>query len=459
MRLAFYGGAGGVAAALVIMMLWPPRPMGSESARLESVISNIRPVQGLAANQMVFATRSLAAPTSAPVALPAAAAPAMPPPGAAALSLGGDLAGNRIAEDNRTSSGAGAVSGGTPPIGGSNAASVDASSGLLATAEKPARPTAPPMTGGRGGFGGGGRQGAAGGGRRGGAGAGGGGAVGGAGMAVPATEPPETFALKDATAALDKPAPASPVASPAASPAVFAQRMVRSDLAPGQDNTAVKNTPAAPAGVLASFQIERAGDQVRVTDADGSEYVGRVVDQVVMARTRAANNDFANNSAVMNGVVINGAVINAAIINNAAINSNPGGSSANGAQLNYTPQQNLLMGGFTFQVSGLNRKINQNVTLTGDFFSAPLQQYANAAGNGASPTQSQAQNLSQGAVNNSQNLNYNYFQNLNYNNLQNGNVNISQQNGMSGAQVWRVSGRVQVGPSNQFDLEAVTLQP
>jgi hypothetical protein len=100
------------------------------------------------------------------------------------------------------------------------------------------------------------------------------------------------------------------------------------------------------------------------------------------------------------------------------------------------------MGGFTFQVSGLNRKLNQNVTLTGDFFSAPLQNYVNAARISAFSNQSQVQNQAPGAANNIQN-----------------NFNLTQQNGMGGVQVWRVTGRVQIGPSNQFDLDAVTLQP
>jgi hypothetical protein len=66
-----------------------------------------------------------------------------------------------------------------------------------------------------------------------------------------------------------------------------------------------------------------------------------------------------------------------------------------------------------------------------------------------------AQNQQQWAANNYQNVNVNVNNNSGQQNFNNG----GQQNGMARVQVWRVTGRVQVGPTNQFDLDAVTLQP
>lgn len=273
-------------------------------------------------------------------------------------------------------------------------------------------------------------------------GAGGASAGGGTDLAALAPAPAAAPALKDFTYA---PATAAPAAVPIASQPTLAQHMVRSDLTADKVNSAAKKTGAPLSEVLASFQIERNGQQIRILDADGSIYQGQVADQVVVEKAASANNF---------GVANNG---------------NAGGPASNGSQLNFAQMQDTLMGGFNFQVSGVNRSLNQTVTLTGSFFSAPLQQYANALGNGGalnlSPAQNglqtanaltaPAQNQQQWAANNYQNVNVNVNNNSGQQNFNNG----GQQNGMARVQVWRVTGRVQVGPTNQFDLDAVTLQP
>ena len=190
---------------------------------------------------------------------------------------------------------------------------------------------------------------------------------------------------------------------------------------------AMKNTAALPSAVLASFQIERTGQQIRVLDADGSVYQGQVANQVVMEKAPPPGNFAGANKA------------------------SAGAPPLQSSPQNTPPQQPALLGGFTFQVSGLNRTLNQKVALTGSFSSAPLQQYANAFKAAAGEIQNQAANQSPVANNAPQVAN-----NLQYN-IQN--FNNSQQNILAKAQVWQVTGRVQIGPTNQFDLQAVTIQP
>lgn len=190
----------------------------------------------------------------------------------------------------------------------------------------------------------------------------------------------------------------------------------------------MKSTTASPSAVLASFQIERTGQQIRVIDADGSVYQGQIADQVVMEKMQApAGNAGANYASA-------------------------GAAPGQPLQSNAKAQAPAVLGGFAFQVSGRNRTLNQNVTCAGNFFSAPLQQYANALKNSAGENQNLGANQPLEA-NNAQTLD----NTQNYKNAQN--YNKSQQNVLPKAQVWQVTGRVQVGPSNQFDLDAVTIQP
>ena len=89
----------------------------------------------------------------------------------------------------------------------------------------------------------------------------------------------------------------SAIANPqsAIGPPSFAQHMVRTD------EPMTRNSSVDGSVVLTSFQIERAGEQVRIVDADGSVYEGTVVNQatpnlaqaVAPAEQRAMQNQIA----------------------------------------------------------------------------------------------------------------------------------------------------------------------
>ena len=169
----------------------------------------------------------------------------------------------------------------------------------------------------------------------------------------------------------------------------FAQRMFRSELPPAQNALAdsVKKIETPSSQVLASFQIERTGEQVRIVDADGSAYEGRVVTPELLDKLQAADlaerraakdagvppgaanaagaaqqNAYSGNFAAQkNGYV--DAQANAgelppksAIYDNAAQNQAPA-PGADLAKWAGAPQAGDGSG-FAFQVSGLNRKLN-----------------------------------------------------------------------------------------------------
>jgi hypothetical protein len=276
------------------------------------------------------------------------------------------------------------------------------------------------------------------------------------------------------------------------SSSTFAQRMIRSELPPGQSalvNTDKKIELELPSsGVLASFQIERAGQQVRIVDADGSDYEGRVVNPEQLEKLQAAdlverlaakdaavppgaanapqqNAYFGNIAAQKNGYV--DAQANAgelppktAIYGNAAQNQ----AASPGTDLNKlagTPQAGDGSG-FAFQVSGLNRKLNQSVSIVGSCINVPYPQGASLADGNLSnqfqtfagmnaalknsttpvrPPASQSQNI------------------LDSNAVNYKNSAQNAQNAAPAGQFWRVSGQVQIGPSNRFNLDAATVPP
>ena len=284
------------------------------------------------------------------------------------------------------------------------------------------------------------------------------------GVAEREGKPPVELAYNYDAAASDKSdgAKAGKMAAGNSGQFTFAQRLVRSDLSSVQSDSLVaganKKLNSPPAGVLASFQIERSGQQVRVVDADGSGYLGLVVEAVVPGKSQLAEKEVAvtrafepprgavgaaqNAGALMveNNVQANGIAnasqpvsqslaLDAARQNQAPAYPAPGFSGL--AQPSAAPpQQAGLIGGFTFQVSGMNRKLRQNVTVTGDFFSAPVP-YPGQLMLGDTSNQAQS------------NVSNNYM----------------GQNAAPKGQFWRVTGKVQIGQANQFDLDAITLQP
>jgi hypothetical protein len=201
--------------------------------------------------------------------------------------------------------------------------------------------------------------------------------------------------------------------------------MVRSEPPASQNTLPARASSAKPPSseVLASFQIERTGQQVRIVDADGSAYEGQVLGTNQVSFPGAADLKLA------------------------------------------APQPAGAASGFAFQVSGLNRKLNQNVTILGNCSNVPLpmgnsftggnmsnQSQALAGANTA--TQNASAPLARPPASQSQNMLDNSA--FNYSNLQN---TQNTQNAAFPAQFWRVTGQVQVGPSNRFDLDAATAAP
>jgi len=273
------------------------------------------------------------------------------------------------------------------------------------------------------------------------------------------------------------------------SSSTFAQHMARLEPPLGQ-NAPVNNEKkieAPSAGVLALFQIERTGEQVRIVDADGSAYEGRVVTPEMLDKLQAAdlmerraakdagNPPGAANAAQQNAYSGNfagqrtgyaDAQANAselppktAIYDNAAQNQ----VSSAGTDLlkSAGPQQAGEAGGFAFQVSGLNRKFNQPVTIVGSCINVALQPGASPVGGNLS---NQFQTLAgvNTALNNAMTppgrAPASQSQNILDSNIANFKNNAQNaQNAAPAGQFWRVSGQVQIGPSNRFNLDAATV--
>lgn len=351
---------------------------------------------------------------------------------------------------------------------------------------------------GGGGFGGGSRSGGGGGGSRGGRGS--------AAAANPADQlasisPPTAGNMTAAGQATFSTATRNAQSLPA-----FAQQMARFEPLSAQGAVAQSDrrmqTPSS--AVLATFQIERTGDQVRVVEADGSAYEGRVVSPEMLVQLQAASmaERQAAKDAGMSAGAANAAPQNAppqyansgnfAAQNNgnANVQANPGAlppgaanygnaaqnqASSSGGEVfkSAGPQQSGDGGGFAFQVSGLNRKLNQPVSISGTCLPALLQQGVSViSGNFSNQFQALAganaamksalapavrppagQPQAPAAGNNI--VNYNNIA-ANPSNVQNAQ---NAQNTAAPGQFWRVTGQVQIGPSNRFNLDAATVQP
>ena len=540
---------GGAAVALVVLMLWNNRPPAASTQRLakaETSASNLRDFsaakQAASASQPAKARERAAETTPAPAAAapivspaaapatltppanapvpmtPAAARPAAltPPANAPARAVAAPAAeaaraaerpplsgaASAVAEEDRSmaaptpATASALASSGTGSNAGGGIADVAGGSRAGGRGGRGGRAAGSLGLGGAGG-GGGGRGGA---GRRAGGGGGGFGGGGGAGLAgaSPASQPapgaPEaTRRMEVAEAASSSSAIRNPQSAIRNSqfPATFAQQMVRSEPAPALNALLErdKDRKSLSSEVLASFQIERSGQQVRILEADGSDYEGQVVDPEALNRLQAA--DLANQMALQNTAappgpsnaaqeiafgqnlqaLRNGGYVDAqansgelpprtANYDNVAQNgaSSPGANGLNlaGAQLAGAGN------GFAFQVSGLNRRLNQSVTIIGSCINAPLaSNYSLAAGNLSNQLQTRAganltmENSQAPAVrppaSQSQNL-------LEGNNLNYGNSQMTQNAALPG-QFWRVTAQVQIGPTNHFNLDAAAVQP
>jgi uncharacterized membrane protein YgcG len=276
-----------------------------------------------------------------------------------------------------------------------------------------------------------------------------------------------------------------------ASSSAFAQRMVRS--APSAQNAvenavkSINSVESPPVEVLAAFQIERNGQQVRIVDADGSLYVGQVVDPALLASAQAArragllSNGYANaaqgaadlaqqNASPNNFQALNeaqnvqasaGGSLPKAANNNADKDQTQ--SSALEALMNLQGLQQTGVGsGFAFQVSGLNRKLNQSVSFTGSCIEVPLQTvaFSNAANQPQAPVEGNVASANslprQQQSPSGQSQNIIDGNSVNFRNTQN---TQTFQNTASAGQFWRVTGRVQVGATNHFDLDAAGILP
>jgi hypothetical protein len=269
-----------------------------------------------------------------------------------------------------------------PSFNQTNAPVALPSSTLVAAAERPvpARPAAaepPPASPGTiasSGFGGGGFGGGGGGGRGGGRGGrGGGGAIGGGGPAMtlaaraPATPVPGQPAGTAASLAVESKSEAvNGLASANAETLTqrFAQAAVRA-------RSALADRSMAPGQVLAAFQFEQNGSQLRLIDNDGSIYTGSL---------EAADADGSNRQGVQQQEQETTRFKAAAVAGAAELRER---RTATGPAANL---QNAL--NFAFRVAGTNRTLNQQVVFTGSLrpaTNAPLA-VQTAATYGASAT-------------------------------------------------------------------------
>ncbi len=111
----------------------------------------------------------------------------------------------------------------------------------------------------------------------------------------------------------------------------------------------------------------------------------------------------------------------------------------------------------------MNRKLNQSVTITGNCINAPLPTGGLVAGGNFS-NQSQAPPVGKAAAQNAlaaaaAQPPTGQMKALRQNNSgNNGNIQNAQ-NAASPAQLWRVTGQVQIGPGTRFNLEAASAPP
>ncbi len=472
-------GLAGAVAAVVTFLIWPGSPKPTD-ARLGAIppVSNA-PV--LAAAKELPGAPAVARPSS----------PAPVPPGAV-FAGGADV--STDAEKKRAlfdRSDSAAVTATPPPavvpltVAPSAPASSTALSGSVLT--DAVAPSVDKLSGGsavvaQNAAGAGGASAEAGpGGRRGGRGGrGGGGGFGGGGGGAGGIAQLRVAAAPPGAAAEPAPAvlPAAPETISARLATTQSEMQLDQPSGKGAANRVVSDkakSAVAFSDILATFQIERTGQRVRILDADGSVYNGSVLGADVLAKLPQQNkmeNAYANQAYPQNGaynspvaanngnilpVQKDGSVGNVANMPelsqnnynnlqtqnsqamqngaNTGVMSKAGGAAA-GVPVNY----------FAFQVNGTNLKLNQNVTINGACTVVPVQNFKNAVGN-----YSQAAGAGTPA-------NYDNYRNQAA--LQGNGVNLKNgQDTLASPLLWHVTGQVQVGPSNHFDLDASVVEP
>jgi uncharacterized membrane protein YgcG len=480
LRLAL---AGSVAVLVVLMLRHNTPPPATSTPRLaeaEKKAAPVAPTATFAAREPALGTPAPLAVTKAPV---FAAAPAVPPPTVA------PPAGNRaLAMEKSSAQGEDAAKAALdkrmemPNAATASNVLADGTAGSVGGAIAGA-----PAGGGGGGAGFGGGGGIGRGGRGGRGGDGGGGRGGASAFAAPAAQ---IASISPAAAgnvnAVEQPA-SSTATRNSQSTLAFAQQMARSGPAARRAPVVSDRITEAPSsGVLATFKIERNGNQVRIVDADGSAYEGRVVApemldplQAGLAENRAykdlgvppgaaakavpqnapQGSNYARNLAARNNGPINPPAKGGELLAGTANNDSAARNQAGASQSNLAVTQPAGDGsGFTFQVSGLNRKLNQTVNIIGSCAPMLPQQGAVVAGGNLSNNQSPAASNGNNMVNNQNNAPpppaSPYAQNAqNMQNSQNSQIRV-----LPGL-FWRVTGQVQIGASNRFNLEAATVQP
>jgi hypothetical protein len=505
LRLAL---AGSVAALVILVLRSNTAPPASSTLRLaqakEKVAAPAAPAAAPLAGEPARPTPApMAEAAKAPV---AAAAPVVPPPTVA------PPAGNRaLALEQPATSDESAAKAELDKVPEMPKPSTlrDFAADRTAGSLESAVAGAPPGRAGGGGFGGGGARGGFGGGR---------GGRGGLAGATPDSRLVSTSPSTTGNLNLAVQAASSTALGNAPSTVPFAQQMARSGPASRAPAERGREAKAPSSAVLVTFQIERNGDQVRIVDADGSAYEGRVVApemldqlQADLKERRAAKdlsvapaaaapaqpiapqgkNSFAGNlGAPGNGPVNAPASAAEPRAAAAANNDSFAQNNANASQSNLavTPPAGDE-NGFAFQVNGLNRKLNQPVNIIGNCAPMPLLQTVSIAGgnfmtggnfsNQNSSNQIQAvagannavvlpalplAGQSQPASNSGNLVNY---QNIappppaspSVQNAQNMLNSANLQNMNSITRFWRVTGEVQVGASNRFNLDAASVQP
>jgi hypothetical protein len=181
-----------------------------------------------------------------------------------------------------------------------------------------------------------------------------------------------------------------------------------------QVNNSALNSKAGPGAgaVLATFQMERQGQEVRIVDGDGSVYNGKVLGSIEAEKLDRKKDEKLQDSAK-------------------ALES-----------------VDRLSGDYSFEVSGLNNALKKNVVFTGNVLQAPQAVAAPQSGLIAQKKQTAYGSAPAGAISGaSAQLNSKTQSNASAN-LRNSNQNQSV----------RVTGKVQVG-GGEFEIEAQSPQP
>lgn len=175
--------------------------------------------------------------------------------------------------------------------------------------------------------------------------------------------------------------------------------------------------------VLTAFEVARAGDKVRITDADGSVYEGEVLPPPA-------------SKVAMRGI--------------------SGMAAAAGGKKAETTTNET----YSFQVSGLNRNLKQKVVFTGNLTEGPAIAVDNAASLRVQVEKASHAASWGNAANQQSFQNNNSAQNQSVQNQASVQNNISTQNQQTfqnqpSVQNYRCAGRVRVGTSSEFEIEAV----